>query len=404
MNNGIKSLLYVLIAMIVGVVCAYFRLPFSQSLASIISEIFLGLLKLISLPIIFLSIISTITGFKNLDEMKFLGTKILKYTLLTTLIAASTALGIFLLIQPVSIISSISDQSTDSSSLIQTLIEMIPKNIIQPFAENNVFGVALIALFLGLAILALPQKNKESLNTFFSSLFQALLKITSYIIKWIPIGIWAFVVNFAFEFSNHMETLPQIWKYVLCVLAANLIQGLIVLPIILKLKGISPIQLARSVFPALVTAFFSKSSSAALPLAIETVTQKSQVKPKVAHFSLPLCSVINMNACAAFILITVLFVSMSSGIEVSYWQMILWVFLATLAAIGNASVPMGCYFLASAFLVGMGAPLYLMGVILPIYAFLDMLETALNVWSDCSITKIIDKEVSEVETINQINN
>jgi Na+/H+-dicarboxylate symporter len=104
-----------------------------------------------------------------------------------------------------------------------------------------------------------------------------------------------------------------------------------------------------------------------------------------------------MNACAGFILTTVLFVSMMNGISFSLPEMIGWIFLATLAAVGNAGVPMGCYFLASAFLISLNVPLHIMGVILPFYTLLDMLETAINVWSDSCVATIVDKEVSETE-------
>jgi len=102
-----------------------------------------------------------------------------------------------------------------------------------------------------------------------------------------------------------------------------------------------------------------------------------------------------MNGCAAFIFSTVLFVSMSYGMVYTPFDMVMWVFVATLAAIGNAGVPMGCYFLSSAFLAAMNMPLEIMGIILPIYTLMDMVETGVNVWSDCCVTAIVDKELSE---------
>ena len=99
-----------------------------------------------------------------------------------------------------------------------------------------------------------------------------------------------------------------------------------------------------------------------------------------------------MNGCAAFILITVLFVATSAGLFFSLLQMLPWILISTFAAIGNAGVPMGCFFLSSALLLGMGVPLDLLGLILPLYTFFDMLETALNVWSDSCVTAIVDKE------------
>ena len=276
---------------------------------------------------------------------------------------------------------------------------MFPTNFVAVFLENNVFGAALISGVLGFAILSLPTKQREHLHTLFSGLFQAILKITSIIIRFIPIGIWAFTTLFTQQMMHDMHSLIPLGYYVLCVIGANFVQGFIVLPIILKVKGLSPGKIFSHSYPALLTAFFSKSSSAALPLTIECATKRSGVNKKVANFSLPLCSVINMNGCAAFILITVLFVATQAGVYFSLPMMFMWIILSTLAAIGNASVPMGCYFLASAFLVGMGVPIGLMGLILPIYAFMDMLETALNVWSDISITNIVNKEAKEESII-----
>ena len=125
------------------------------------------------------------------------------------------------------------------------------------------------------------------------------------------------------------------------------------------------------------------------------IIPKLGIHPKVANFSFPLCTVINMNGCAAFILTTVLFVSGINGHVFSLSDLIMWVFLASLAAIGNAGVPMGCFFLSSAFLVSMKVPVAVMGLILPFYTFLDMVETSLNLWSDISITSIVNKEVKE---------
>lgn len=128
-------------------------------------------------------------------------------------------------------------------------------------------------------------------------------------------------------------------------------------------------------------------------MAMKCAEEKLGISRKIASFSLPLCTTINMNGCAGFILITVLFVSMSNGISFSMAEMVVWIFIATIAAVGNAGVPMGCYFLASAFLAAMNVPLNILGIILPFYTLIDMVETAINVWSDSCVTAIVHKEV-----------
>lgn len=395
MKNQLRSTLYISAALALGVVTGLLRYPLFIHSASFVSEIFLGALKLIGIPIVFLSILSTISGFDSIKEMKILGRKVLKYTLLTTLMAATIALLFYITIHPSIAIPISPDVPLPARpSFLATLLQMFPKNFVEVFLENNVFGAALISAILGFAILSLPDKQRVHLHTLFSSLFQALLKITSVIIRFIPVGIWAFTTLFLQQIIYDSNTINPLFYYIICVVGANLVQGFVVLPILLKVKGVSPLKTLKMAYPALLTAFFSKSSSAALPLTIECSIEKGKISKKVANFSLPLCSVINMNGCAAFILITVLFVSAQAGLYFSAPMMVFWILLSTLAAIGNASVPMGCYFLSSAFLVGMGVPIDVMGMILPIYAFIDMIETALNVWSDISVTSIVNREAS----------
>src|SRR5262249_2001210 len=148
---------------------------------------------------------------------------------------------------------------------------------------------------------------------FFSALYSAIMKITGWVIQLMPLAIWSFVTLFIKDLHNGLE-IKSIALYLVCIIGANLIQGFIVLPILMRIKGISSIQYLKEVYPALSVAFFSKSSNAALPLAMKCAVDKGKVSPKVANFSLPLCTTINMNGCAAFILVTVLFVSMSHGI------------------------------------------------------------------------------------------
>jgi Na+/H+-dicarboxylate symporter len=114
------------------------------------------------------------------------------------------------------------------------------------------------------------------------------------------------------------------------------------------------------------------------------------MSPKVTRFVLPLCTSINMNGCAAFIFTTVIYLMQNNGMETSITTMLMWIFIATIAAIGNAGVPMGCFFLSASLLTTMNVPIVLLGIILPFYSIIDMIETALNVWSDASVAKVID--------------
>jgi Na+/H+-dicarboxylate symporter len=392
-------------AMLLGLASGISSINFFSDAAGIISEIFINLLKLISLPIIFLAITATITGMQDLKEMRFLGKKVFSYTIFTTLLAASVALILYIVIDPskTSFSSDVTKAVQGQVSYLTFLVKAVPSNLVVAFTENNVVGIAIVALLFSFSVLFLPKNQKETVHNLFASLFAAVLKMTSFIIKLMPFGIWAFTTLLVKDLQSNFQEGQSLFWYLVSVTSANLIQGLIVLPLLLKFKGISPLKTAKAMAPALTLAFFSKSSNATLPLAIKCAEDNLKLSPKITNFSLPLCSVINMNACAGFILTTVLFVSMMNGITFSYIEMIGWIFLATLAAIGNAGVPMGCYFLASAFLISMNVPLHIMGIILPFYTLLDMVETAINVWSDSCVTTIVNKEVKikDFETINQ---
>jgi len=333
--------------------------------------------------------------------MQRMGRKVIVYTLGTTLVAATVALLFYLVIDPsrqaLNIEQSAIPEVVQSTSYFSIVKNIIPSNFFEAFAEGNVIGIVFIAFLLSLSILLLPSDQKEFLNKFFSSLFAAMIKITCFIITLMPIAIWAFMALLMKDLQQNYAQFNRLLLYVICIVGANLIQGFIVLPLLLIFKKISPWKSFQAMSPALTLAFFTKSSNATLPVTMQSIEKNLGVSQRTSTFTLPLCSVVNMNGCAAFILTTVLFVSTLHGMVFSPLELVGWIFFATIAAIGNAGVPMGCFFLTSAFLIGMDVPLYMMGLILPFYSVLDMIETALNVWSDACITIVVDKELAEAK-------
>lgn len=397
MRKLLRSKSLLLFALLLGGLSGVLGSAAIIQVASLISELFINLLKLVSLPIIFLSLVSTSFRFDNIHELKFLGTKVLKYTFLTTIVAAMVALGVYLLINPAdTVLRGIQEQtaatSGNSQQYLHYLKNIIPTNIVQPFLEGNVISVFFMGVILCLGLLSLPQNNRDALKPIVMGFYQTILNITVGILYLLPFGMWAFVTLFVHELHDSHE-IEQLILYVGCVVLANIIQACIVLPLLLKSKGIAPVQLFKHMLPALTVAFFSKSSAAALPVALQAAKKRAGISEKISNFSLPLCTTINMNACAAFILITVLFISMSHGMTFNAFELFVWIFIATIAAIGNASVPMGCYFLATSLLIAIGVPVQMMAIILPVYTLIDMLESAINVWSDCCVTAVVDKEV-----------
>jgi Na+/H+-dicarboxylate symporter len=392
------SNLIILAAFGLGILSGYFPLSWVTASADATSDVFIKLLKLISLPIIFLSITATISGMKDFHEMRRIGRKVFLYTIGTTLVAATVALLLFQFIKPARGLLTGSAESLvsgEQGSYLSFVLNIVPSNLFQAFIDNNVIGIAFVAILFSFAILCLPAQQKQFLHQLFSSLFAATLKVTGFVIALMPIAIWAFTTLLIKDLQSNFSHLENLLLYLGCVVGANLLQGFVILPAFLKWKKVSPWKAFKGMSPALTLAFFSKSSNATLPVTIRSAEQNLGVSQKISSFTLPLCSVINMNGCAAFILTTVLFVSMSSGVTFSSFELVSWIFLATIAAIGNAGVPMGCFFLTSAFLIGMNVPIYLMGIILPFYTILDMIETTLNVWSDACIAIVVDKELAE---------
>lgn len=388
-----------LLAIICGLVAGFLGLEPIIFVANGITTVFMNFLKLIAAPIVFLAIVATISNMQGFAEMKNLGRRVFGYTLLTTFLAAFIALLLFLVMDPANSMQLLAngEKVLKEGSYVSFLLNIIPSNFTKAFLENNVIGVALMGFFLGIAILKIPEENKKVISLFFSSIFKAVLKVAEFITAFMPVAIWAFTALLVVDLRANFAHFQSLLLYLAVVILANFFQGVVVIPILLKMKGISPIKTVKGAQSALILAFFSKSSNATLPLTMKVAETKLGIQSKIANFSLPLCTVINMNGCAAFILTTVLFVSQINGITFSPISLLVWVFLATLAAIGNAGVPMGCFFLSSTFLIWMDIPLTTMGLILPFYAFLDMCETALNVWSDIAVTAIVDKEVRAYE-------
>lgn len=171
------------------------------------------------------------------------------------------------------------------------------------------------------------------------------------------------------------------------------IQFVIILPLFLLFRKLNPLQVFSQMFKAVAVAFCTKSSAATLPVTLSCAENNLQADKKVANFVLPICTTINMNGCAAFILTTVVYLMQNNGVVISPEILLGWIFIATIAAVGNAGVPMGCFFLSASLLSSMNVPIILLGVILPVYALLDMIETGLNVWSDSCVCAMVDKDL-----------
>jgi len=396
-----KPFLYV-IAVTLAIISGYSHSALLQGLGLLISDIFIKIFKCISLPIIALSIIVTLSQYNADKTVKKIWQQTLFYTISTTLIAATVACILYYFIAP-STIGVLSRGAVDlnngvsQNSYLSYLTALIPSNIFSPFLEHQVMGALLVSMVVGVAIRYIPDEEPRSAIThFFKGAHAVFLVITGWIVKIIPIALFGFITTTIVQLRSGVN-ISGLTGYLTVIVLANVVQGLVVLPLFLYKNKIQPFQAMKGMLPALSVAFFSKSSAGTLPVTIETIERNLGVSPKISRFVLPLCTSINMNGCAAFIFTTVIYLMQNNGIEISFMTMFLWIFVATIAAIGNAGVPMGCFFLSASLLTSMNVPIELLGLILPFYSIIDMIETALNVWSDACVAQIIDKQTESFD-------
>jgi len=270
---------------------------------------------------------------------------------------------------------------------------VIPNNVVRPFLDGNVLSLLLIAFAVGFALAKMPAtEQKQTLMKGIIGLQDLLFALIRGLIWTLPAGIVAFAAQLSAQVSAGVVA-DSLGKYVLVIIGGNFLQFFIVLPLFLLARGLNPWYTLRRMMPAVLMALFTKSSAATLPVTMETAESRLGLSTKVSRFVLPICTTINMNGCAAFILVTSLFLMQNGGTPITLSTALLWVVIAVISAVGNAGVPMGCYFLTLSLMTGQGAPVGIMGIILPIYTIIDMIETAENVWSDSCVAAMTDHDV-----------
>ncbi len=388
-------------ALIVGAILGWLGIQALNDLFNFIATVFTRLFQFIAVPTIALAVITTLARLGAEKDTGRIFAHAVTYTLLTTISAAAVGLVLYLWIAPGNLPADIIGagaadvpmQKLGSLSYYDHFLSVIPNNLLQPFLAGNVLSVMLIAAAVGLALAFMPKtENRAALLKVLLGGQELLFTLIRALLWALPLGILAFSAQLSAQIEAGV-IVGALGKYTAVVLGGNAIQFFIVLPLFLVARGLNPVHVFKKMAPALAVALFTKSSAGTLPVTLASAESRLKVNPTVSRFVLPICTTINMNGCAAFILVTSLFVMQNAGFDLSIGTMITWLFIAVLAAIGNAGVPMGCYFLTLSLMSSIGAPLGLMGVILPIYTIIDMIETAENVWSDSSVCAMTDHDL-----------
>lgn len=393
-----KNILLWIGALVVGAVLGLLGLEWLNGLMDFVATVYTRLFQLLAVPTIALAIITTLTMFGRQQDTGRIFRKTLFYTLFTTVSAAAVGLLLYVVVAPENLSVPTAGTNIDSLGLkpevsfYDHLLSVIPNNVIKPFLEGNVLSILLVAIAIGLGLARLPEtEGKQTVVNFLQGLQELLFLLIRWLIWTLPLGIVAFSAQLSSQLSAGVA-LASLGKYVAVILGGNALQFFVVLPLFLLARGINPLQALRAMMPAVLMALFTKSSAATLPVTMQSAEERMGVRSRVARFVLPICTTINMNGCAAFILVTSLFVMQNGGMPLTWTTMLLWLLISVVSAVGNAGVPMGCYFLTFSLMSGIGAPLSVLGIILPIYTIIDMIETAENVWSDSCVCAMVDKD------------
>ena len=402
LNNQKRQVVLWIGALIVGGILGWVNVPVLNELFNFIATVFTRLFQFVAVPTIALAVITTLAALGTKRDTGRIFAHAVTYTLLTTVCAAAVGLALFLWLAPANLPTEVVGAGAsdvpgklEGLSYYDHFLSIVPNNVLAPSVSGNVLSVMLVAAAVGLGLAFAPKtEHREMLLKGIHGLQELLFTLIRGLLEVLPIGILAFAAQLAAQIEAGV-IVGSLGVYTAVVIGGNLIQFFVVIPFFLAVRGLNPVRVFRQMAPAVAVALFTKSSAGTLPVTLASAEQRLGAHPSVARFVLPICTTINMNGCAAFILVTSLYVMQNAGMELSLGTMVSWLLISVLAAVGNAGVPMGCYFLTLSLMASIGAPVGLMGIILPIYSIIDMIETAENVWSDSAVCAITDHDLAD---------
>lgn len=401
----------ILIAMIVGaIVGVIFNQAFDSkpegglfNVIVALGTIFIRLLKMVIVPLVFTSIVSGVSSVGSGKSIGRLGGKTLLYYMTTSIFAILIGLFFANLIQP-GVGANIPAGDFDPSKLqtpgspADILIRMIPDNPVGAMAGADMLGIIFFSIFFGFGITKLPEKSQQFLKQIFDTGFEAMMKVTEFVIKLAPIGVFGLIVKAVA--TAGLDMFKTLAIYMITVASGLSIHLLIVLPLIFYLfTRYNPVLHLRAMASAMITAFSTSSSNATLPLTMECVEKKAGVSNRITSFVLPLGATVNMDGTALYECAGVMFISQVLGLELTIAQQFVVVLTALLASIGCAGIPSAG--LVVIFIVTQAVGFQdaqvavIIGAMLAVDRPLDMYRTMINVVSDSVGTVVVAKSEGE---------
>ncbi len=398
--------LQILIALVLGILFGIF-FPDKVEYVSWLGDVFMRALKMIIVPLILTSIISGVANLGGTDNLGRLGFRTVTYYITTSIFAILTGLVLVNIFKPgvgadLGLSETVETLPVTENPLKDTLINIIPTNIFDAFVKNDMLAIIFFSLLFGFFITRINKNYSKLLVNFFNASFEAVMKLTQFIIKFTPIGIFGIIAKVVSEQDDLLELAGRLGIYMLVVLGGLFFHALITLPTIVRIFGrVNPYKLLKMMMSALLTAFSTASSSATLSLTMDCVKNKVGVSNKVASFTLPLGATVNMDGTALYEIVVALFIAQAYAVELTLSQQFIAVLSALLTSIGAAGIPMASLVMISVILAQLGLPLEGIGLIIAVDRPLDMFRTAVNVWSDSCGVVIIAKNERETLLIEK---
>ncbi|EWH12360.1 proton/glutamate symporter [Catenovulum agarivorans DS-2] len=421
MQNINKNLtLHILIAMILGVVVGrlfsfwvsesqdtvvnlfIFELSmkqfFVEGLFNVGGSIFITSLKMLVVPLVFISLVCGVCSLNDSAKIGRLGAKSIGLYLFTTAIAITFAISIALLISPGEGMNLTTDQTyqaKEAPSFAQVLIDMFPSNPVNAMAEGNMLQIIVFSLLFGVAM-ALSGKAGERIASLFEDLNKIVMRMVTILMDLAPYGVFCLMAKL-FTYLELSE-IVQLAQYFFTVLLVLLVHATVTYPSLMVLLGkLNPVPFLIKMKDTLMFAFSTASSNATMPITLNTVTKKLGANNSIASFTIPLGATVNMDGTAIMQGVATVFIAQVYGIDLSFADYVAVLITATLASIGAAGVPgVGLILLAMVF-QQVGLPVEGIALILGVDRLLDMTRTAVNVTGDAAVTCLIAKSESQLD-------
>ncbi|PNI03543.1 dicarboxylate/amino acid:cation symporter [Vibrio diazotrophicus] len=366
-------------------------------------KIFIASLKMLVVPLVFVSLVCGTSSLKDITTLGRMGGKTLAFYIITTAVAITLALFMGTVFQPgagADLTAASTFAATEAPSLGKVIIDMFPTNPISSMAEGKTLQIIVFAVLFGIAISAAGEAG-ERVAAMFNDLNEVIMKLVALLMNIAPYGVFFLMAKLFTGLG--LGAILNLAEYFLVLSAALLIHGLVTYSVMLKsFSGLSPITFLKKMEDAVMFAFSTASSNATIPVTMETAKYRLGVDNKVASFTIPLGATVNMDGTAIMQGVATAFIAQAFNIDLTMGDYLTVILTATLASIGTAGVPgVGLVMLAMV-LNQVGLPLEGIALIMGVDRLLDMIRTAVNITGDCCVSCIVAKSENalDVERFN----